>query len=112
MQGAYGAFEAVGRRPRNREQQMRMAVYEARHDHAPVGGDFDGAARQGQVLYPPRRPHFNQHAVANQQGAVLDDVKLVEFRPAPRCLGAAQCQQLTGSADEDCSRTLYTVTLP
>src|SRR5579871_626628 len=97
---------------RHREQQMRMAVDKTGHHNAPIGAHLDGLARQRQIFDPPGRTDFNHNAVANQQGAVLDNAKLVEFSPPPRGLGAAKSEKLASSPDEYDGRTFSEMRLP
>src|SRR5579871_2001250 len=89
-----------------------MTIHEARHYHASVGAHLDGAAGRQQIFYPARRADFDQEAVANQKGPVLDDAKLVEFSPPPGCLGAAKSEKLARSPDQNGCRISPAMNLP
>ena len=53
-------------------------VDEAGHDDAPGGVDLDGVARLGEILHAPAGAHFDQDAIANQDGAILDHIEFIE----------------------------------
>lgn len=91
---------------------MRVAVDKTRHHYASIRADLDSAPRERQVFEPPGGADFHQHTVANQQSAVLDNAKLVEFSPTPGCLRTAKSEKLARSPDEYGGRTLSEMKLP
>jgi hypothetical protein len=53
-----------------------MAIHEPGHYHSPGRVDFDGFPRLRQVFQPPGRADFDDDAVPNENGTVLNYAKI------------------------------------
>src|SRR6202040_2888716 len=67
MDGSGGGLLIAMGNPGGREYEVRVAIDEARHDHAASGVDLNGVASQGQVLYPPAGSYFHQDSIPDEE---------------------------------------------
>lgn len=80
--------------------KVRVAIDEARHDHSAGRIDFVGLARQREIFHSPAGADFSDHAVDDQNRAVLNEPQAPEICPAPGAARSAQRQQLPGPTDQ------------
>ena len=80
--------------------QVGVAVHEARHHHSPRGREFGCLPDTGQIFDPAGWSYIPDHAILDENRAVIDDLKLAKSRAATRARGASQCDQLPGAMNE------------
>jgi hypothetical protein len=76
-----------------------VTIDEARHDDAAGGIDFDSVARGGEILDTPGGPHFENHAITDKDGAIVDDAEVIEAGSEPRHRSTTQGQKAAGTSN-------------
>ena len=104
FEGAGGAFPVVGFDAGRREREMGVTIDEAGYDEAAGGVDFDGVARCGKVLDAARWPDFQEHAITDEHGAVLNNPEFVEGLPRRWSGASAKGEQAACSSDKNCAQ--------